>query len=728
MSTSIFKDFAFRYVEHGLSVFPCKEMAKTPRTKNGCREATTSYDMVTEWEVKWPNANIGIATGEVSGIWVLDLDGEEAEAWLATHPALPATPEVATKKGRHIYFKMPEGVEINNSASQLAPHVDVRGNGGYVIAPPSAHPEGGVYMWHKELKPSTTPFAFAPDWLLELVVKKERKRAAPEAVKRPESASSSSYVKKVVDEEYRILATTTQGSRNHQLFKSTVAMANYIGQGGLTTQMVESLAVAGAKSNGLVADDGMDSCMATISSAVTTGLANAKTVPATSQPEVEYIIRPSLRLVGSEEAEDGTWMAGLLYGGKADDPRLIKKSFHNGLLVMQKHPLMRDVLIYDVFADEVILNKCPPWSNIEPWKPRAIRDDDSTAATAWFETPQGLGLSIRPNDAHDIMLSVAKMHEVDPPRTWLESLQWDGVERIGHWLSDYCNVDENAYTQTVGRKFLIGAVQRIMQPGCQMDSMLILEGDQGHRKSTALKLLAQFGQASYFTDQVDDIGNKDALIQIQGVSIIEFAEMDTLNKADTDHIKKFVTRREDRYRPPYGRTLVTRPRRCVFAGTVNPGGNGYLKDPTGARRFWPVLVNSMIDIEQLGKITPQLWAEAFLAWKSGEGNWIDDPEVLKLAVGEQALRFEEEPWAPLLDKKMRESDAITVDELMTTLDIPKDRWSRRESNRIGAYLRHRKWEVRKDYRPHPASHPQRRWYAPADHVPQPAEDSYNDTM
>ena len=281
MSGSVFPLVAERYAELGFAVFPCD--GKNPKTSNGFHAATTEKRALQAWAEKWPAANVGIATGSVSGIWILDLDADSAEAWLAElekkHGKLPPTPEVKTRKGRHIYFRLPEGKDIRNSASKVGPKVDVRGNGGYVIAPPSHHPDGGTYKWHNELRPSKLGFAYAPDWLLSIVETKPRAAAARPTVIKPEVPGADRYVRRVLDDEYRALASAGEGTRNHQLFKSTAAMANYIGQGNCTKGMVHDLAVAGAQACGLWGEDGADACLATIESALKQGLANPKQVP-----------------------------------------------------------------------------------------------------------------------------------------------------------------------------------------------------------------------------------------------------------------------------------------------------------------------------------------------------------------------------------------------------------------------------------------------------------------
>ena len=105
----------------------------------------------------------------------------------------------------------------------------------------------------------------------------------------------------------------------------------------------------------------------------------------------------------------------------------------------------------------------------------------------------------------------------------------------------------------------------------------------GAAKSEALRTLAV--NDSWFTDRLSHVGSKDAAMETSGVLIIEIAEMDALTKASSSAIKSFLTRRDDRFRPPYGKHMIDLPRQCVFAGSINPTAGGYLKDPTGARRF-----------------------------------------------------------------------------------------------------------------------------------------------
>jgi hypothetical protein len=153
-----------------LAIFPCAPRGKVPVTANGCLDATTDSAVIERWWQQYPEANIGIATGARSHIFVVDIDGIDAEAELtkleARHGALPATVEALTGDGRHVYFAWPDWAVIPNSVGKLGPGLDVRGKGGYVLAPPSVHPSGRRYCWSVD---SAKAFAPAPEWLLSAI-------------------------------------------------------------------------------------------------------------------------------------------------------------------------------------------------------------------------------------------------------------------------------------------------------------------------------------------------------------------------------------------------------------------------------------------------------------------------------------------------------------------------------------------------------------------------------
>jgi hypothetical protein len=159
---------ALALAARGFHIFPCRPHDKRPATANGLKDATNDPEIIRAWWTQQPDSNIAIATGPASGIFVVDVDGLDAEATLrrleAEFGALPATVEVITARGRHIYFTWPQEL-VRNSAGKIGPHIDVRGDGGYVLCPPSIHPSGRRYSWSVD---SANYIADAPGWLLAM--------------------------------------------------------------------------------------------------------------------------------------------------------------------------------------------------------------------------------------------------------------------------------------------------------------------------------------------------------------------------------------------------------------------------------------------------------------------------------------------------------------------------------------------------------------------------------
>lgn len=173
------QETAIKYAQYGWSVFPVQAQAKMPACKHGLHDATSNeQDLKYLWQARL-NLNIGIATGTPSGFWVLDIDSQEGEDFLKTKPALPKTLTSLTGKGRHLLFKTPDNVIIKNKTkikeNGVEHDIDVRGDGGYIVAPPSVHPNGSAYKWEDE----NAEIVEAPQWLIDLAVKEKRAVAAP---------------------------------------------------------------------------------------------------------------------------------------------------------------------------------------------------------------------------------------------------------------------------------------------------------------------------------------------------------------------------------------------------------------------------------------------------------------------------------------------------------------------------------------------------------------------
>lgn len=171
-------------------------------------------------------------------------------------------------------------------------------------------------------------------------------------------------------------------------------------------------------------------------------------------------------------------------------------------------------------------------------------------------------------------------------------------------------------------KWAIGAVRRARNPGVKMDNTLVLQGEQGIKKTSAFEALAgAVGDtiAPSFTRGSHKVKDKDALMKLQGPWIVELAELASVRGAENDHVKQYLDERDDFYRPPYAESFLRRPRRVVFAGTTND--DEYLSDATGARRYWLLHVVRTIDLDWIRANADKVWAEADARAKAGEAHW-----------------------------------------------------------------------------------------------------------
>lgn len=264
---------ALSYVSKiGVPVFPCRARDKAPLTRHGVHDATIDELQIVGWWSQWPDANIGIATGE--GVLVLDVDGPEGEATLsalvAVHGPLPLTPEQTTGKGRHLFFHV--DVETRNTSRRLGAGLDTRGDGGYVIAAPSVHPNGRRYAWVEGRKPSEIEFAPAPEWLLAGLARHKPDRAAPAGLERPDpGAIPDAYVRGAVDGEFQRVARAAPGSRNATINEAAFALGQLVGARVLDEVTARRTLEAGADACGALVDE-HDKTLGTIARGLAAGI------------------------------------------------------------------------------------------------------------------------------------------------------------------------------------------------------------------------------------------------------------------------------------------------------------------------------------------------------------------------------------------------------------------------------------------------------------------------
>jgi predicted P-loop ATPase len=276
--------------------------------------------------------------------------------------------------------------------------------------------------------------------------------------------------------------------------------------------------------------------------------------------------------------------------------------------------------------------------------------------------------------------------------------------RVDRWLSYYLGAEPSPYVARIGQMFLIAMVARVTEPGCKADYMLVLEGEQGIGKSRACAVLA----GPWFSDSMPDItSDKDASQHLRGKWLIEVAELSATRRAESEALKAFISRNVERYRPSYGRKEVIEPRQCVFVGTTNQ--SAYLKDDTGARRFWPVKVG-VVDTDALSHDRDQLFAEAAHLYLEEANWWPDDGFEIEHIKPQQENRFEVDAWHQAVAAHIASLSRVRVtDVARDVLGLEIGRIGTAEQRRVASILTTLGWKPGRDY--------QGRFYSPPAALP-----------
>jgi predicted P-loop ATPase len=311
-----------------------------------------------------------------------------------------------------------------------------------------------------------------------------------------------------------------------------------------------------------------------------------------------------------QQADPNAWLGYI----QRDENGKIKQTIDNVLLILNNDPRLCGRFMLNEFSGRGEVLYPLPWDkDPDKFKRRAWADSDISAMYWYMEK----GYKITKRNAIDAGLDIhAATHAFNEVQNFIKGLAWDGVPRLDTLFIDYLGADDSPYTRAVTRKAFVGAVARAMEPGCKFDNMLILCGPQGLGKSTLLDRMSK----GWYNDSIRTFEGKEASELLQGVWLVEVAELDAFRKTDVSRIKQFLSLRYDRYRAAYGRNVKELPRCCVFFGTCNV--SDFLQDTTGNRRFWPVDVGQGELIHRAWDLTDdeinQIWAEAKMRWMMGE--------------------------------------------------------------------------------------------------------------
>lgn len=635
-----------------------RNAGKHPRTARGFKEATTDPKQLTKWFSKWPNSNIGIATGD--GLVVVDVDGPEGaselKALVEAHGALPDTLVAATGGGLHIVFaERPGAPEVRSSARD---HVHFRGVGGYVVAAPSRHRSGKTYQWIKK-----HPIAELPDWLRRFsqgyeIANKNRNENLDFLGDLPAHLSGQTKnISALAGEALKSVWSPAEQAR-------LTSALSVIPADQHDSWVAVGMALKDLNWQTNEGDIGFDlwvkwseTCPEKFALGVCEARWNSFRRTGVSVGSI-YHMANQHGWAGGAPAPLGSPLVG--------DPPTGMNGHTNGAHVLPaafggQQPIffpdrhedgkpkvtcanasvaiihMRIDCRKDTFHDRMLVGGEP----INQW---AGELSDDVIQMIRKNIRYRYGFDPKVENTRDACTQLCLENQFDPVCDYLDSLIWDGKPRLDQWLARYMGANDTEFNRVIGRLVMIAAVRRAYEPGTKFDQIVVLESNEGFGKSTAIEILA--GKENFSDQSILNKQEREQQEAMTGVWLYEIADLTGMKKTEVEHIKAFASRNSDRARPAYGRFRVDRPRRTIFFATTND--EEYLKSQTGNRRFWPVGVGR-IDLAALRADRDQLWAEA--VHYEARGDSIQLPEKLwGTASEEQERRMQSDEWVePIAD-------------------------------------------------------------------------------
>jgi len=646
--------------EYGIPVFPCDH---TPVLKEGLwtadksplgacvpqgfKDATCNTDLIEDWWTRYPRALIGVPTGAASKIFVIDVD-PAGEGYYSENPGLFEAGRIhKTNRGFHLLYRHPG--DLGTTAKKWHPGkgrcktdtgFDTRGDGGYIIWWPA---EGLNSIGDVE------DIGPVPELLLTSL----RQYQATRNTNRERDPNGGVGEDRSADLLKRVGKDVRSGKADYEILR------DHIGHPHAASQADPGRAVQRA----------IDKAR---------GDSGPRAVPANGASQEIQSAQELWKLYGLDAGK------GAPYATADNVERVLSRS----------PEFSTDVIWYDSFRERVLTT----WQVPQGRSSREWSDDDDAYLLVHFQRTLSWH-NLNQTALQSGLTAFLKKHRRNPLTEYLSSLQWDGVERLPTFLADAYDAPQDAYHSAVGRCWLTSMVARAFRPGCQVDTMVVLEGAQGIKKSTSLEILG----GEFYTSLPRGFGDVEFLQVMEGCWLGEIPDMASFRGRDLEHIKAFITIREDRYRRSYGRRAITRQRQTVFAATDNSGDwNG---DVTGARRFWPFICKT-VNIDYLKTNRDQLFAEAVVRLNRGE-SWWDVPMVDQIEQADRR-RFGD-AWEELIERYVNEipkrdhgetfwvprpeqlPELRVNDILQHALDIPPGRWDRGSQTRVAKCLQALGW-------------------------------------
>lgn len=647
----------------------CISAGKHPTLDAWQTSATTDFTTLRDWFVA-DKHNVGVVCGP-SQIVVVDVDprngGDETIAQLTTElgPLPPTLTADTGGGGTHFVFQRPTG-ELE---SKLGKGVDFLRDARQFLIEPSIHPSGQPYRWRAGCGPDEIAIAALPEpWI-------RRVRRAPPA--RPRS-----WTAPVIADAQRIerarrylerIPGAVSGDNGHtQTFNAVAAVMFGF---DLDPDATYDLIVSAYN----------DRCDPPWSERELRH--KVQSVAKTCSRERGYLLNADRRPIHTtEQAADRApaappsdepgleWSQRILY----NDKRKPKRGYANVLTFVRHHPDYAGQWSHNTMSGDV-------WFDGAPMRDTFVHDIRA-------HIDQRLGFSPGRDDVEAAIRTCAEERPFHPIQQYLRSVDWDGTTRLSAMASDYFGAESPLAADLV-RKWMISAVARALNPGCKVDTALMLQGNQGYFKSSFFAILG----GAWHADSPIDIANKDSFQQIHAAWLYEFAELENVvtGRAES-RLKAWLTSTHDMFRAPYARVVTRKARSCVICGTTNR--QQFLTDDTGSRRFWIVHVSQMVSRELLAEMRDQLWAEAVAAYEAGESWWLDrDGDAVLESENEEY--GEPDPWQEHIAKWLDNPGVAEVSmayalESVLKLDAPKQ--DRGAQMRVARILNRLGWRRRRE--------------------------------
>lgn len=585
--------------------------------------------------------------------------------------------------GTHVYFKKPSGVDVVHQLEKQYPGIEIKTKGQYVVIPGSQYVLDNKTHKYEVFRGSVQNIAEIPESLLTFITRVER----PITQGGFELDDDVSVVNRVV-EYLKTCPEAIEGQMGDDTTYSVACMVKELGMSELTAYELMMTYYNPRCKPPWEPEE--------LRKKVNNAYLYAKS--GTGGRSSVLVDFADIQSNVFSEGEQNDVSLKFTTKGKSNQLEPTLANALNLWLVNPEKNALYKLVRYNVFSDKIEFTRRAPWHTYDQ---KYWEDADDIMLKLHYSNAKHFECATQL--CREVAVAASRQNQYHPIKDYVESIKWDGVERVETMFTRYAQVPDTEYHRAVARIMLVGAIKRIYEPGCKFDTMVVLESTQGRYKSTFIKMLSVpwYGEITMDTHKLHD-----TVAKMMGHWIIETPEMTFLNSGSADILKFFLSTSVDTVRFAFGRHTRSIPRQSIFVGTINTiSGRGYLKDPTGNRRFLPVQIPEDFNLELVEEERNQLWAEAFVMYRNGVECFMDTPELERLALKQQLDRQERDPWIEVIENGIdnldEEQKFVLSNENICKyiLGLKKGNITRYEANRLAESMvmlgyRHTvKWDV-----------------------------------